>query len=201
MCYSGWQLKNRGGPDSSGWTMVSPDKKFKCSGAITMWRWRAKRNSNPFRAIVWRPVGGSDTKFKIVGINNIPAQKGKVGTYLVPKFEQIKAQVGDVIGWSFGRSTLTYNGGGRARVRWVGGSLHTGLEVGQEVNIRGGVGKREYSIEAAINTCEGKLNSLQICFCFVLFLFLFCLVFALTMSHFKGAVSALSGTLWFASSK
>lgn len=165
MCYTGWPLKDRGGPDGSGYTMVSPDQKFKCSGAITMWRWRAKRKSNPFRAIVWRPVGGSSTKFKIVGINNIPAQDGKdkVKTYLVPAFEQIKVKVGDVIGWSFGSSTLTYNGGGRHRVRWVGGNLHQGLEAGKEVNMRG-VGKREYSIEAAINTCEGKVNPLQFFF-------------------------------------
>ena len=149
-CEAGWEIKNRAGPDSSGWTMVSPDQKLNCNGEVTKWRYQGKK-SNPFRAIVWRPVGNSDTKFRIVGINKIPA--GKVNglvSYTVPKNERITVKAGDVIGWSFGASVLTYNGGGSHRVRWVGGNLHEGLKANQERNINGGVQKREYSIAAKV---------------------------------------------------
>ena len=135
--------------------MVSPDQSFRCNGQVTEWQYQAK-TSNGFRAIVWRPVDESATKFRIVGINDIPA--GAVNTpvtYSVPLNQSIRVQFGDVIGWSFGAGVLTYNVGGGYRVRWVGGNLHGSLAVNQERVIGGGVQEREYSIAAVVDEdCE-----------------------------------------------
>lgn len=146
----GWLIKNRGGPDSAGWTMVSPGKQFSCVGQIIEWRYQAKY-SRAFRAVVWRPVEGSNTQFQIVGINDIPAGATNTPvTYTVPVDDLIKVQPGDMIGWSFGGGVITYNGGGGTLVRWTGGHLHASLDVGQVHNINHGAGNREYSIEATV---------------------------------------------------
>ena len=130
--------------------MVSPDQMFLCSGQVTEWRYQGK-TPNGFRAIVWRPVDDSATKFRVVGINDIPA--GAVNTlvtYTVPKDQRITVEAGDMIGWSFGASVLTYNVGGGFRVRWLSGNLHGSLQVNQERNIDDGVQEREYSIAATV---------------------------------------------------
>ena len=88
-CEVGWSIQNREGPDSSGWTMVSPDQRFLCNGQVTEWRYQGKQ-SNAFRAIVWRQVEGFATQFQVVGINGIPA--GAVNTlvsYTVPENDRI----------------------------------------------------------------------------------------------------------------
>ncbi|XP_071955155.1 uncharacterized protein [Antedon mediterranea] len=149
-CSAGWQIKHRGGPDSNGWTMVSPDQKFSCSGQVTSWSYQGKKSA-PFRAIVFRKIDGSNTQFKVVGINDIPA--GAVNaevTYIVPESERIAVELGDVIGWSFDQGVLTFNGGGDSLVRWAGGNLHAKLVNDQVLDIKNGVGKREYSIEAQV---------------------------------------------------
>ena len=140
---------NREGPDSSGWTMVSLDQLFLCNGQVTEWRYQGK-TSNEFRAIVWRPVDGPHTQFRIVGINDIPAGAANTPvTYTVPENERITVRAGDVIGWSFGESVLTYNiGGGHHSVRWVGRNLHGSLQANQLHDINSGIEEREYSIAA-----------------------------------------------------
>ena len=130
--------------------MVSPDRPFLCNGQVTAWQYQAKK-SNAFRAIVWRPVEGSATKFRIVGINDIPA--GAVNTpvtYTVPVNQRITFKAGDVIGWSFGDASLAYNKGGGYRVRWLFGNLHASLQVNQVRNIQTGAEEREYSIAATV---------------------------------------------------
>ncbi|XP_072048991.1 uncharacterized protein [Amphiura filiformis] len=158
-CKSGWPIVNRAGPDSPGWTMVSPDQQFLCSGTVTKWTFQGKR-SKPWRAIVFRPTEGSVTEFQIVGINDIPA--GAVNTpvdYTVPESERIPVKSGDVIGWSFGGGVITWNRGGSYKVRWVRGNLHAGLAVNQTVNIKAGVQLREYSIEATVDAAnQNKLR-------------------------------------------
>ncbi|XP_072045785.1 uncharacterized protein [Amphiura filiformis] len=163
-CTTGWPIVNRGGPDSNGWTMASPDQKFTCSGQVTAWKYQGK-SSRPFRAIVFRPTGGADTEFEIVGINDIPAGAANTPVnYVVPENDRITVAIGDVIGWSFGGGVITYNGGGSYKVRWVGGNLHAGLAATQNVNINGGVQQREYSIEATVTSdptvtaCRGPLG-------------------------------------------
>ena len=159
----GWLIKNRGGPDSPGWTMVSPEKQFSCVGKVTEWRYQAKY-SRAFRAIVWRPVDGSNTRFQIVGINDIPAGATNTPvTYTVPVDELITVEPGDVIGWSFGGGVITYNGGGGTLVRWTGGNLHASLDVGQVRNINDGAGDREYSIAATVLRGDKYLESLVSC--------------------------------------
>ena len=155
-CSAGWPITNRAGPDSAGWTMVSPSQVITCDGLISEWKYQGKK-SNPFRAIVWRPVAGSSTQFKIVGINDIPP--GAINTevtYQVPSDQRISVQAGDMIGWSFGDSVLTYNAGGGTLVRWVGGNLHAGLEANQIRNINGGSENREYSIRATTQLTAGS---------------------------------------------
>ena len=155
-CTTGWPIVNRGGPDSNGWTMASPDQQFACSGQVTAWTYQGK-TERPFRAIVFRPTVGSVTEFQIVGINDIPA--GAVNTpvnYVVPESERITVEAGDVIGWSFGDGVITHNAGGSYNVRWVGGNLQASLEANQNVNINGGQQQREYSIQATVATVTGN---------------------------------------------
>jgi len=136
--------------------MVSPGQEFACGGEVTKWIYQGKY-SRPFRAIVFRPIAGSTTQFKIVGFNDIPAGAANTQVdYIVPEQERITAEAGDVIGWSFGDGVITYNGGGDYNVRWVGGHLHSGLEVDQVLNINAGNGLREYSIEATTDAAEGN---------------------------------------------
>ncbi|XP_072017008.1 uncharacterized protein [Amphiura filiformis] len=153
-CIVGWPIEDRGGPDSSGWTIVSPDQPFLCSGHVITWTYQGKF-SGAFRAIVFRPTEGSVTEFQIVGINNIPA--GAVNTpvtYTVPVNERIAVRAGDVIGWSFGDGVITYNNGGNYSVRWVSENLPASLEVNQIVDFNYGVKPREYSIEATVTDNE-----------------------------------------------
>jgi hypothetical protein len=136
--------------------MVSPNQQFLCGGQVTKWTYQGKY-SRPFRAIVFRPIEDSSTEFRIVGINDVPAGAANTQVvYSVPERERITVNIGDVIGWSFGDGVITYNGGGNFLVRWLGGNLHTSLEVNQQVNINGGAGQREYSIEATVGSSEGK---------------------------------------------
>ncbi|XP_072033285.1 uncharacterized protein [Amphiura filiformis] len=158
VCSTGWPVINRDGPDSAGWTFVAQDNPFLCSGQVTSWTYQGKF-SGSFRAIVFRPVEGSLTQFQIVGINDIPA--GAVNTpvnYVIPENERITVKYGDVIGWSFGSGVITYNGGGSYNLRWVGGYLHASLVVDQIVNINGGAGAREYSIEATVDSLAAEWN-------------------------------------------
>ncbi|XP_072043779.1 uncharacterized protein [Amphiura filiformis] len=152
-CKPGWPVVNRGGFATAGWTMVSPDQQFQCYGQVTSWRYYGR--NNPFTAIVWRPIPGSDTAFQIIGINDIPVGAQHIPvTYNVPEAERIRVQPGDVIGWSFGISALTRNYGGSYRVRWLGGNLYGSLVVNQILDINAGVGEREYSIEAIAEQYE-----------------------------------------------
>ena len=142
----------RGGPDNNGWTVVSPDKQFSCYGKVTEWRYLGKR-TQAFRAIVWRPINGSDIIFEIVGINDIPA--GPIDTpviYIVPENEQITVMPGDMIGWSFGPGVISYNGGGDYRIRKTKGNLHASLRASQVHDLSEYETHREYSIAATVNS-------------------------------------------------
>ena len=131
--------------------MVSPDQKFFCNGQVTEWRYQGK-HSNGFRVIVWKPVENSATKFRIVGINDIPA--GDVNTPVtnaIPKGQRITVKGGDVIGWSFGDVVSEFDFRGDQTVRWIGGNLHGSLQPNQEHNfLIAGVDEREYSIAATV---------------------------------------------------
>ena len=154
-CKAGWPVIYRPLVDSAGWTMASPDQQLLCNGQVTAWTFQCK-NYNPFRAIVWRPINGSATKFRIVGINDIPASPVYTPVvYTVPDNQRITVSSGDVIGWSFGDSVLAYNSGGAYRVRWLGGNLHGSLQVNQVRDINTGVEYRQYSIAAMVGLpCE-----------------------------------------------
>ena len=132
--------------------MVSPDKQFLCNGQVTEWRYIGK-NSSPFRLIVWRPIDGSATQFRIVGINGIPA--GVVDTlviYTVPENQRITVKAGDVIGWSFGDSgVLAYHVGGIYRVTWLAGNLYDSLQANQIRVFNTGVEERDYSIAVSVS--------------------------------------------------
>ncbi|XP_072041836.1 uncharacterized protein [Amphiura filiformis] len=154
VCQAGWPVMPRGSEDNPGLTMVAPDKHFTCKGQVTTWRYFCKA-SNPLRAIVFRPVEGSNTQFLIVGINDIPA--GAIGTdvtYTVPEFERITVEAGDVIGWAFGSAVLAWNLG-ESVVRIVGGNFHAGLATDEIITIDGSQSNREYSIEADVGVLEG----------------------------------------------
>ena len=151
-CEAGWEIKNRDYTDSAGFTMVATDKQFLCNGQVTAWRYQGKQ-SNAFRAIVWRPVTGSTTQFQIVGINDIPA--GVINTpvtYTVPEDKRITVKAGDMIGWSFGDPLIANDRNiGTYRIFWLGGHLHDSLQVnGVHTFSLSTERVRDYSIAATV---------------------------------------------------
>ena len=159
-CNAGWPVVGRTeGPDSSGFTMVAPTKRL-CSGQLTMWTYQGT-SSTPFRAIIFRRVGGSQTQFKIVGINDIPAGAANVPiVYSVPEADRITVKEGDVIGWSFQDGFLTYDQeelySHVSEIRWIGGNLYTDLMTGQILKMPGYPFYREYSIKATVEIQEDQ---------------------------------------------
>ena len=81
---------------------MSPAKPITCDGQVAEWSYLAKR-LHPFQAVIWRSVNGSSSKYKVVGINNIPKGSAinQVINYHVPKNERVSVKVGDMIGFSF----------------------------------------------------------------------------------------------------
>ncbi len=160
----GWPVaENRPDLDSYGLTLVEPEKRIRCNGKVTIWTYQGKY-LRPFRAIIFRPVEGSQTQFKIVGINDIPAGTPNHGLvyYSVPEANQISVKYGDVIGWSSGDSVLTFDTDANrwSTVRWLGGNMNTDLETDQILDFNSGNEKRVYSIEAyAVETQDtGKIH-------------------------------------------
>ena len=130
--------------------MLSRDQRFSCNGEVTEWQYVAKQ-SHGFRAIVWRQMDSTATTFFVVGINDIPA--GPINTpvtYKVPEFERIRVKVGDMIGWSFGDGVLAFDIGGDHSVRWLGGNLHSSIQLNSVLQFDDGAGNREYSIAAKV---------------------------------------------------
>lgn len=80
--------------------MISPDTPFSCNGTVTQWRYKSSHHVNHFKALVFRPL--SDTKFKLIGFNDIPCANASdvKEVYDVPEGKRIAVQDGDVIGWS-----------------------------------------------------------------------------------------------------
>ena len=133
--------------------MVSPDQQINCNGILTEWRYQGQ-TSNPFRALIWRPIHFGSTSYRIVGVNDIPAGAVNIPiSYTVPEDERIQVQTGDMIGWSHESAVLTYNQGGAHRVRWFSENVYSSLAQGQLFNIYHGEA-RQYSIQAIIE--EGK---------------------------------------------
>ena len=153
LCEAGWPIVNRYGPDNYGLTMVTSDKSL-CSGQVTTWTYQGKV-SLPFRAVIFRPLTDSDTQFKVVGINHIPAGAANTPViYSVPEADRITVQDGDVIGWTSGNAVITWNFGETTIVRWVGGNLHVGLAADQIIDINAGYQAREYSIRATVESSD-----------------------------------------------
>ena len=162
-CVSGSEIKSRSTPrDSDGWTFIAPNKVIACDGEISEWRYQGTA-SHAFRAVVWRQVPGSTTQFQIVGINDISASSINIPvTYTVPADKRIRVTAGDMIGWSFGSSVITFDYNTGSNVRWIGGFLHASLQPGQ-IHTFNGIGQdgpRDYSIQAVVETVllpeEGK---------------------------------------------
>ncbi len=143
-------------------TMVAPEKRIRCNGKVTIWTYDGKY-SRPFRAIIFRPVEGSQTQFKIIGINDIPAGTANgLVYYSVPEANQISVKYGDVIGWSSGDSVITFNTDQRrvSPVWWLSGNLHDDLVTDQILDFNSGNERRAYSIEAyAIETNDTGKNA------------------------------------------
>ena len=86
-----------------------------------MWHYQAKI-SYGFHAMVFRPLDSSHTRYKVVGINDIPAGEiNKPVTYNVAEGDRIKVQRGDVIGWSTEVIPFAYmiDSDARNLIRWV----------------------------------------------------------------------------------
>ncbi len=155
MCEVGWPVENREKVDNRGFTMVAPDKRL-CRGHVTKWIYQRNisqvlASKSDFQAIVFRPILGSGTEFKIIGITSISGRYVQTGTpviYKVPLYQRIEVEEGDVIGWSTDNGIIPYNVGGPSNIRLI--DLRNGLEIGQKVDIKARVQKREYSIKAVV---------------------------------------------------
>ena len=112
-----------------------------------MWRYQAT-TSHGFQAIVFRPLDGSRTLYKVVGINDIPA--GEINepvSYNIPESNRIKVQRGDVIGWSLEVGAIPYDMTSDKHLRWIRG--HNQYSSNDIVTFDHD-GSREYSIEATV---------------------------------------------------
>ncbi|XP_072045026.1 uncharacterized protein [Amphiura filiformis] len=149
----GWTASNRvGSLDSSDWTFVIPGKEIPCDGVITHWDFFSK-TSQPFLAIIWRPVSGQENQFKIVGINSIPAlEKKQLVHYEVPAFDRFYTKKGDVLGFAFRTSLLALqvNSDDATRVLWFRNRDPYGM-TGGEIYTFDGSGNRAYSLQAIVS--------------------------------------------------
>ncbi|XP_072045208.1 hyalin-like [Amphiura filiformis] len=148
-CFQGWPIQYRSSGDGNGYTIVS-SKEFSCYGTITQWSWEAGVSYRPFRAIVWRPVPGYSSQFKIVGINDMPSVYRGSYTHTVPESQRIAVEPGDVIGWSYQYESLRYSNGGSDLVHLEYGYLYSSLRVDQTRDINDAVYFRQYSISATV---------------------------------------------------
>ena len=138
------------------WTFVSPAKNITCNGEVIEWRYLLNV-LRPFQAVIWRPIEAFPSKFKVVGINDIP--KGTVINeeiiYSVPKKERISVKEGDMIGWS-GYQVMAFNLDSvhDAQIKYIGVIGHPTLEVNLTVEFDA-TDDRAYSIEAKVQS-EGE---------------------------------------------
>ena len=150
-CYSGWPIQNHPSSDASGWTFVSPAKPIICNGEVSEWRYLAKQ-LHPFQAVIWRPVDAFESRYKVVGINNIPKGSAidQTTIYSVPSNERISVKAGDMIGWSFGGPAgviaASFDSKYAAQVKMVKGAS---LDVNQSVDFKH-TQDRAYSIEVTV---------------------------------------------------
>ena len=155
----GWPIQDRELIDIGGWTMVSVDQPFTCDGKLVEWRYQVKA-SNPFRAIVWRPVTGSDNEFQIVGINDIGSSDINTPiTYTVPENERIAVKAGDLIGWSFDTPSLAYDMIGNDRIFWKSGLSNLDINQIHTIDFNDAprdMPRRKYSIQATIESFEAQ---------------------------------------------
>lgn len=150
----GWPIQNRLELDTgSQYTMVSPSTQFTCDGEVTEWRFQA-RASNPLRAIVFRPIDGTTTQFKIIGFNDIPASEINTPIlYTVPENERITVRQGDVIGFSYDQASLGFDKGGNTRLLY---GRYLEITIDQIVDVARGPVKRSYSFQATVKPFISK---------------------------------------------
>ena len=149
----GWPIKTRQWYSGAGYTVVAPNQQFFCNGEITTWHYQTI-TSNGFQALVFRPLDGGHTEYKIVGINDIPA--GEINTpitYNISEGDRIKVQRGDVIGWSFEVGVIPYdstqNNDASSFIRWIYRRTYPADNI--TYNFIEGSGLYEYSIEATVS--------------------------------------------------
>ncbi len=157
----GWPIVTRDIIDSPGYTMVAPEKRL-CSGQVTKWTYQ-RTHSFSFRAIVFRPVSSSDSRFQIVGVNDIHIPAGLTNTpvvYSVPEADRITVHEDDVIGWSFDDGAINFTYGGTTNVLWAHDYVHSDLVAGRKLDFTGEHQAREYSIHATVESSDpGTLSS------------------------------------------
>ena len=120
---------------------------------MTQWRYIAKQ-LHPFQAVIWRKIDDFPSKFKVIGINDIPVASGidKEIIYSVPENKRITVKAGDMIGWSHGPGVIAWiNEGGDhlAQIWFVSRSTHSTLDENQIVQFSN-LEDRQYSIEVTV---------------------------------------------------
>ena len=150
--------------------MIATKQSFPCNGQITKWRYQS-RTRNPFRAIVWRPVSGNG--FEVVGFNTIRVSPANTPiTYVVPTSQRITVKKGDIIGWAFGPSALSYSAGSGTNdtvLSLYGDLTHTRqLAVGKVLYLNHGTPSllRQYSLSATVDEtgkCYISTMELRVC--------------------------------------
>ena len=148
----GWEIvvparDNPGEMDGDNSVIVAPNKRIDGigSGKVTAWVYKGEFEG-PFRAIIFRPDENSDTRFEVVGFNDIPSNEVGVINYEVPEADRIEVQDGDVIGWSHQQAVFQYDNGGPDNILY----RNSALQVGEQNVTFDNSDFRQYSIEAVV---------------------------------------------------
>ena len=145
--------------DTSGWTFIFSAKAITCDGEVAEWSYLAKQ-LHPFQAVIWRPIDGFPSKYKVVGVNDIPkgsAIDQKI-IFSVPLSERISVKVGDMIGWSSsGPGAIAFEWPPNDYATQVKFVPRTSLEVNQTIDFNTGtIQDRVYSFEVTVTQRIGN---------------------------------------------
>ena len=73
---------------------------FNMPGTIKEWKLYST-SASEIAMVVVRPVEGSDTKFKIVGMNTLKTPNGTAAVIPVATADRISVKAGDIIAWYY----------------------------------------------------------------------------------------------------
>ncbi|XP_077863102.1 polycystin-1-like [Saccoglossus kowalevskii] len=148
----GQEVRNRGNVDGASFAMVICGLPIPCYGRVTGWRFFSAAD-NAFKVGIYRPVSGNVDQFRLVGETLISADNPitEETTVLVDELNQFDFLPGDVIGFRFESSALSYEIGSvdSTLTKWA---IHNSYEysntnVGDTLTFNDGSENRAYSVQ------------------------------------------------------